>query len=213
MSSMSVNPSGGAGNNPVQPTQPLKKPIREVLVLPENTDDAALKERVITIFLVEYITDLFRDLIFPSKCSVALEPMHDKVYEIVERLIKSEYQYALKNMDKDIEAAKQRLGLRSDVSKGEVYLQEATNNMKNSLSTIIEGGYRGDYKIPDAIESSDKFYEEMKEVVSNELRKRFSIGGTHKAPENILTYYFDLNLHYAITRVHGYDPEFSKIVI
>ncbi|MBI3590314.1 MAG: hypothetical protein HY094_02910 [Candidatus Melainabacteria bacterium] len=211
MSSINVNPTGGADNALPQPVQKVKRPIREVLNLPKDMNDAALKDFVITVFLQESVIDLFHDFVFAENGGVDVRPMFDEINRRIEELINSDYKYALKTMDKDIENAKQKLKLPSYVSKVEVYLAQVAIDMKSALSTIIGGSYRGDYKVPEAIESYTSFCEEMKEVVSTELRKRFSIGGIHKVPENVLEYYFDIKLQHAITQIHGHDPEFLKI--
>ena len=208
MSSMNINPVG-KGVLPQQPTSTVKHPIREVLGLSESANDVQLRERVVIFFVASYISnlDLLYKALHPSECSVDIEAMKNKLYEVAEELIKTKYTYARKNMDKDIENAKQRLGLPSSTSNGEVYFEQVVNELKYASSGIIGV----DYKIPETAESLSTLQKEVSDAFWKILAERYTKLG-NKPPENIREDFFNTYLHSTIRKIHGYDPNDTKII-
>ncbi len=209
MSSMILGPVGSPGDLPEPPVQKVKRPIREILKLSPDSDSASLRAEVIDFFILNF---LIKNLEAPPGApNVSEENLYKAIDRKVEELMDGEYKYARANAEKNLQSAIELSGLPVNSAKSNIYFVLLQNDLRRSMNTMV-GDSRNEYRIPDSIESLEQLYEDMHESVSQELLRRDSIlkMGFSKDP---LGTYLDTAFDYAMRQVHGYDPEFDKVLI
>ncbi len=186
-------------------------PIRQVFELDLRADQNAIKETVINFFVSRFLREAF--LLEPDSTNEAL---YEEVDKDVLRIINDEFKYALKNLDSDINKAKEKFGLPSESSRGAVYTKELEKSIHGLMHTIVNGKYN-EYKIPKNAENKEDVYEDIKEAAGLCLKKRtrkFGEPESLQTAHEVLKNTIDTNIKASvIPHIHGWDPEFSKIRI